>query len=167
MIWPIYLCLGLYSMMIFNVNFINVHPHPDAILTGNSDFGQEHSQSPVSFWKLVVFTRVVSYLARSDCDTPNITWVVARISRTDTPKLLWRPPTNRKAERRPQVFKCMCTWHVKSGRCVKSMNPKNTKKITDSWECRREHNLWFWWWWHQPFRSCQSNTRLQTYNRFF
>ena len=25
------------------------------------------------------------------------------------------------------------------------------EKITDSWECGREHNLRFWWRWHQPF----------------
>ena len=36
-------------------------------------------------------------------------------------------------------------------RSVKSINAKNTKKITDSWECGREHNLGFWWRWHQPF----------------
>ena len=28
----------------------------------------------------------------------------------------------------PAGVKCMCTRRVKSGRCVKSMNPKNTKK---------------------------------------
>ena len=28
----------------------------------------------------------------------------------------------------PASVKCMCTRRVKSGRCVKSMNPKNTKK---------------------------------------
>ena len=45
------------------------------------------------------------------------------------------------------------------------MNPKNTKKITDSWECGHGHNLRFWWRWHQPFRSCLSNTR-DTYIAF-
>ena len=34
------------------------------------------------------------------------------------------------------------------------MNPKNTKKISDSWECGREHNPRFWLQWHQLFRSC-------------
>ena len=38
------------------------------------------------------------------------------------------------------------------------MNPKNTReKITNSWECGREHSLRFRW--HQPFRSCLSNRR--------
>ena len=41
---------------------------------------------------------------------------------------------------------------------LKNMNPKNSKKITDSLECGREHNLRFWWRWLQPFRSCLSNT---------
>ena len=58
--------------------------------------------------------------------------------------------------------KCMCIRRVKSGHCVKCMNPKNTKKITYSWECGREHNLRFWSLWHQPFRSCQSITRPHT-----
>ena len=35
-------------------------------------------------------------------------------------------------------------------RALQTMNAKNTKKITDSWECGREHNLRFWWRWHQP-----------------
>ena len=50
----------------------------------------------------------------------------------------------------PAGFKCTSTRCVKSCRCVKSMNPKNTEKITDSWECGREHNLRFWWQWHRP-----------------
>ena len=93
------------------------------------------------------------------------------LSRSDTPTLLWCPPTNRKALHALLMtsagVKCMCTQRVKSGRCLKSMNHKNSKKIIDSWECGREHNLRFWWWWHQPFRSCQSNTRVYKHTNIF
>ena len=78
-----------------------------------------------------------------------------------------RRPTARLRTRRsrapPAGVMCMCTRRVKSGRSAKSMNHKNTKKITDSWECGCEHNLRFWWRWHQPFRSCLLNTRLHNY----
>ena len=34
----------------------------------------------------------------------------------------------RRSRAPPAGVKCMCTRRVKSGRCIKSMNPKNTKK---------------------------------------
>ena len=37
-----------------------------------------------------------------------------------------------------------CMHIQQSGRSVKTMNDKNTKKITDSWECGREHKFRFW-----------------------
>ena len=36
---------------------------------------------------IIMSTRVVSHLARSD--TPNITWVVWRLARNDTPHITW------------------------------------------------------------------------------
>ena len=104
-------------------------------------------------------TRVASHLAHSD--TPNITWVVSRVSRSDTPTLFWRPPTNRKAPHVPLVRPARrCYVHVypacKKWPLRKKYESQKYEKITDSWECGREHNLRFWW--HQPFRSCQSNT---------
>ena len=41
------------------------------------------------------------------------------------------------------------TYIQQIGRKLKSMNAKIREKITDSWECGREHNLRFWWRWHQ------------------
>ena len=49
----------------------------------------------------------------------------------------------------PHNHRCIISLHAysynqQSGRSVKSMTAKNTKKITDSCECGREHNLQFW-----------------------
>ena len=47
----------------------------------------------------LVITRVASHLARSD--TPSITCIVARLSRSDTQQCYDAPPTNGKAPRAP------------------------------------------------------------------
>ena len=86
----------------------------------------------------LLFTRVVSHLARSD--TPNITGVVSRLARSDTPNIVvtpWvqspiRPHNHRRGYSEPHVLNdCMHIHNIQqSGRSVKSMNAKNTKKST-------------------------------------
>ena len=87
-------------------------------------------------------------------------------SRSDIPTLLWRPSDQWQGsaratrESRPQGLHAKFhVMHLKLAVTWKILIPKLRKKITDSWECGREHNLRFWWRWHQPFRSCLSNTR--------
>ena len=85
----------------------------------------------------IIITRVVSHLARSD--TPNIIRVVPRLARSDTPNIVvtpWvqspiRPHNHRRCIGEPH-FHFMHIHIFNSGRSVKTMNAKNTKKITDS-----------------------------------
>ena len=103
----------------------------------------------------IAATRVVSHLARSD--TPNITWVVSRLARSDTPNITWVVTPWVDSPIRPTTtVGCISSLHAysyiqQSCRSIKTMNGKNTKKITDSRECGREQNLRFWWRSHQPF----------------
>ena len=69
----------------------------------------------------------------------------------------------------PDIWDAMCAksashMHIliftKLAVALKVWIPKRRKKITDSWECGREHNLRFRWRCHQPFSSCQSNTHV-------
>ena len=87
-----------------------------------------------------------------------ITSVVSRLARSDTPNIVVMPwvqspmnPHNHHHHVHGMHIYIQCI--QQSGRKLKTMNAKNMKKITDSWECGREHKLRFWWRWHQPFRS--------------
>ena len=101
---------------------------------------------------LIIFTRVVSHWPV--VTTPTLlelcgAWPAVTPNIVLTP---CAPPTNRKAPHVAWLWacKCICTRRVKS---VKNLNYEwqKYKKITDSWECGREHNLRVWWRWHQPF----------------
>ena len=92
----------------------------------------DHSLLPIMLRLIIIFTRDASHIARSD--TPNITWVVSRLSRSDTQHCCdARRPIARLRTRRsrapPASVKCMCTRRVKSCGCVKNMNRQKYEKI--------------------------------------
>ena len=88
---------------------------------------------------LYISTRVASHLAHSD--TPGITCIVARISRSGTQQCYEAPPTNGKARRAPLTSAAQGLHAKFHNEFNKKYESQKYEKITDS--CRREHNLQF------------------------